>query len=128
MYWELLFHDLQDFHGTGFDTNAAGNALGHRIFGLVHHYLGGAGFYALAAADAELFIDHIHAGLGILRNRAMLTGFHTLATLDAHIGLCTSTLGNDLDTAVILVKLLIESHGAGPDTFQAGHTLGILFD
>ena len=128
MYSELLFHNLQNFHGAGLDANAAGNALRDRVFGLMHHHLGGAYLDALAAADTELFINHIYAGLGILRDRAMFAGFHALSALDAHIGSCVGSLGNNLDAAVILVKFLIESLGAGSDAFQASHALGILFD
>ena len=94
----------------------------------MNHHLGGADLDTLAAADAVLLVDHVIAGLGTLRIGAVLTGLHALAALDAHIGLRAGAFSYDLNAAVILIKLLIESNGAGPDALQAGHTLRILFD
>ena len=125
---DLFLHDFQQFHRACLDADAAGDALGDGIFGLVNHHLGGADLDTLAAADAVLLVDHVHAGLGVLGDGVVLTGLHALAALDAHIGLRAGALGYNLNAAVILIKLLIESNGAGPDALQAGHTLRILFD
>ena len=125
---KLLFHDLQDFHGAGLDTDAAGDALGSGILGLEDHDLGGADLDALAAGNALLLVDHVHAGLGILSNRLMLTDLSALTALDADHGLCAGTLRNDLDAGQILLELLVESGRAGTDALQAGHAFDILFN
>ena len=125
---KLLLHDLQQLHGANLGTNATGNALGSGLFRLLHHNLHGAGLNALSAANAELFVDHIHAGLGILGDSAMLAGSHTLTALDAGHGLCTGTLGYDLDTGQILMELLIEGCGTSTNTLQASHTFYILLN
>ena len=96
---ELLFDDLQQFHGASLDTNAAGDALGHRIAFPMNHNLHGAYLNTLAAANALLLVDHVHAGLGVLGDGFMLTGTHALAALDAHIGLCNAGLVDHLDAA-----------------------------
>ena len=128
MLCKLLFHDLQNFHGAGLDADTASDALGSRGFGLHDHDLHGAGRYALAAADAELLVDHVHAGLGILGDGAVLTAAGALAALDADHGLCTGALGHDLDAAQILVEFLIESGGTGTDALQACHALDIFLN
>ena len=125
---KLLLHDFQQFHGANLGTDAAGDALGSRIFRLHDHNLHGAGFHALAAADTQLLIDHVNAGLGILGNCTMLTGSHALAALDAGNRLSTGTLGNHLDAGQVLVKYLVECGRAGTDTFQTCHTLNILLN
>ena len=89
------------------------------------HHLHGAGLGALAAADALLLVDHVHAGLGVLGDGLVLTGTHTLAALNAGIGLCAGTLGHDADTALLLVKFLIERLGTGGDALQTCHALHI---
>ena len=124
----LLLHDFQHFHGAGLDTDAAGNALGSRCFGLQNHDMHGAGLHALAAAHTLLLVDHVHAGLGILGDGIMLAGAHALAALDAGIGLCNVTLGNNLNAAQAGIEFLIESFGAGLDTLQTCHTLGTLLN
>ena len=122
----LLFHDLQHFHGAVLDTDAAGDALGNRIFLLVNHDLHGAGLDTLAAADTVLLVDHVNTGLGVLGDGTVLTGLHALTALNADHGLCTAVLtGNDLDAGVIGMKFLIECFGAGTDTFQTSHTFHI---
>ena len=123
----LLLDDLQQVHGASLDTDTAGDALGSRALALHDHDLHGAGFHALAAADAQLLVDHEYTGLGILSDCTMLAGTHALAALDAHHGLCTSTLGHDLDATEILVKLLVESGGTGPDALQTCHALHAFF-
>ena len=124
----LLFHDLQDFHGAGLDTDAAGDALGNGALGLQHHDLHGANLNALAAADAGLLIDHVHAGLLVLGDGTVLADLSALTALDADIGLCTGALGHNLNAAQIGVEFLIKSSRAGTDTFQAGHALGTFFN
>ena len=124
---ELFFDDFQHFHGAGLRADSAGDALGSRAFGLQDHYFHGAGFHALAAADAVLLVDHINAGLGILGNGIMLAGFHALAALNAHVGLCSGALGNNLYAAQVLIKFLIKGFGTSTDTFQAGHALHVFF-
>ena len=121
----LFLHDLQHFHGAGLDTDAAGDALGGGAAFLEHDHVHGADLGALAAADALFLVDHVHAGLGVLGDGLVLTGAHTLAALNAGIGLCAGTLGNDADTALILVKFLIKSLGAGSDALQTCHALHI---
>ena len=123
----LFFHNLQDFHGTGFDADSAGDAFGGGVLGLEHHDLHGAGFHALAAADALLLVDHVHTGLGILGDGLMFAGTHTLSALDAGLGLGSGTLCNDADAGQGLIKLLVEGFRAGADTLQARHTLRTFF-
>jgi hypothetical protein len=124
----LLLHDFQNIHGADLGTNATGNALGCGAVGLHDHNLHGACFHALAAADTQLLVDHVNAGLGILGNGAVLTDLHALAALNADNRLCALTLGNNLDAGQVLMKLLIESVGTGTDTLQACHALDILLN
>ena len=112
----LLFYDFQNFHGARLHANTAGDTLGDGILALVNHNLHGANLYALAAADASFLVDHVNAGLGILGNSIMLTSLHALTALNAHIGLCTGTLCNNLNGRVIRMKFLIKSLGAGTHT------------
>ena len=121
----LLFHDLQDLHGACLDADAAGDALGSRIFGLHDHDLHGAGLNTLAATDALLLVDHVHTGLGVLGNGLMLTGTHALAALDANVGLGSVALGDDADAGQIFIKFLVERFGASLNALQTCHTLGI---
>ena len=125
---ELLFHDFQNIHGANLGTDTAGDALGCRAIGLHDHNLHRAGFHALAAADAQLLVDHVNAGLGILGNGAVLANLHALAALNADNRLCALTLGNNLDAGQVLMKLLIESVGTGTDTLQTCHAFGILLN
>ena len=123
---KLFLHDLQDLHGTCLHANAAGNALGCRILRLHDHDLHGASFYTLTTGNAQLLIDHVNAGLGVLGDSTLLTGTHTLTALDAGVRLCALALGNDLNAAQIGIEFLIESGGASTNTFQTCHTLSIL--
>jgi hypothetical protein len=126
---ELLFDDLQDFHGAGLDTNAASDALGNRRLFLMYHDLHGAGLHTSAAANAQLLIDHVNTGLGVLGDRAVFTGLHALTALDTNHGLSTAVLaGNDLNAGIIGVELLIKCLGASLNALQAGHALGILLN
>ena len=123
----LFFHDLQQIHGANLDADAAGNALRSRAFRLHDHDLHGAGFHALAAADTELLVDHVHAGLGILGNGAVFTGLHALAALNAGHRLDTGALCNNLDAAQIRMKFLVKRSGAGTHALQTGHALNAFF-
>ena len=124
----LFLYDFQKLHGASLDTDATGNALGDRHLRLVDHDLHGASFYALSTADAQLLIDHINAGLGVLGDSTMLTGAHTLAALNAGHGLCAGAFCNDLDAGIVGVELFVKRLGASPDTFQTGHTFHILLN
>ena len=128
MDMQLLFHDLQDFHGASLDTDATSDALGGSALLCHNHNLHGADLNALAALDAQLLVDHVHAGLGVLSDSLMLTDLHALAALDADIGLGSIALGNDADAAQIFVELLIESFGASLNTLQASHTFRIFLN
>ena len=125
---KLLFDDLQDLHGACLCADTAGNALGSGALALHDHDLHGACLDALAAADAQLLVDHVDAGLGVLSDGTVLTGSHALAALDAGIGLCAGTLCNDLDAGQIRIEFLVESSGASLNTLQASHTFSILID
>ena len=124
----LLFDDLQNLHGADLDTDAAGDALGSGILGLHDHNLHGAGFHALTTADTQLLIDHEHTGLGILGDSTVLAGAHALTALDAGHRLGTGTLGDHLDAGQVLMEFLVESSGAGTNTFQTCHTLNIFLN
>ena len=128
MYKVLFFHDLQDLHGAGLDADAAGDALGGGILGLEDHDLHGAGLNTGAAGYAQLLVDHVNAGLGILGDGAMLTGLHALAALDAGHGLGTGALSHDLDAAVIRMELLVEGLGASLHALKTCHALRTLFN
>ena len=125
---KLLFHDLQHFHGASLDTDATGDALGGSALFSHNHDLHGAGLDALATLHAQLLVDHVNAGLGVLGDSASLTDLSTLAALNADIGLSLTILAsNDLDAAQGHIIGLIECLGAGLNTLQAGHaSLGFL--
>ena len=119
----LLLHHAQQVHRTGLGADAAGNALGGR---LTHrHNLHRACLDAVSAADAQLFVDHIDAGLGILADRAMGAGAHAFAALYAGLDLGFALVVHDLYAALGRIKLLVEGLGAGPDAAQARHALNV---
>ena len=124
----LLFHDFQDLHGASLDTDAACNALGGRTVFRCDHNLHGAGFHALAAGGAELLVDHVHTGLGVLGDSAGFTDLSALTTLYADHRLCLTLLLHDLDAGQVLVELLIESGGTCINTLQTGHALSALLN
>jgi len=124
----LLLHDLQDLHGAGLDTDAAGDALGSRTVFRSYHDLHGANLNTLAAGGAELLIDHVDTGLGVLGNGTSLTDLCTLAALDADHGLCFTLLVYDLDAGQVLMELLVESGGTSVNTLQTCHALSALFN
>ena len=121
-------HNFQHVHGAGLDADAAGDALGSsRHLRLVHQNAEGTGSLALAAADAELLVDHIDTGLGILSDGTLLAGLGALAALDTGHGANLAGTLNDLDTGLIRMELLMESLGTGADALQASHTGRTLF-
>ena len=128
MYKVLLFHDLQDLHGTGLDADAAGDTLGGGSAFRSNHDLHGADLCALAAGGAELLVDHVHAGLGILRDGTGFANLGALSALDAGHGFGAVTLRHDADTGKIFIKGLVESGGAGADALQASHALRTLLN
>ena len=125
---KLFLHDLQDLHGTCLHANATGNALRCRILRLHDHDLHGASFHTLTAGNAQLLIDHVNAGLGVLGDSTLLAGTHALTALDAGIGLCALALGNDLNAAQIRIKGLKKRIGASTNTLQASHTFCTFFN
>jgi len=124
----LLFDDLQNLHGAGLDTDAAGDALGSRRAFLEHHDLHGANLYALAAGNTLFLVDHVHTGLGILRNSLMLADLHALAALDAGHGLGSITLGHNADAAQIFIKLFVKCFGTSLNALQTSHALRIFLN
>ena len=95
----------------------------------MYHNLHGADFHALAALDAQLLVDHVNAGLGVLGDGTMLAGLHALAALNADHGLCVAILtGNDLDAGVHGIVLLVKGRRAGLSTLQTCHALGIFLN
>ena len=127
-FYHLLLDDFQDLHGAGLNADTAGNALRSGVLRLQNHNMHGTSLNTGAAADTQLLVDHVHTSLGVLGDGAMLTRAHTLAALNAHIGLGSVALGHDADTAQVLVELLVESLGAGLNTLQASHTFGIFLN
>ena len=124
----LLFYDFQDFHGASLDADTASDALGCRAIGLHHDHLHGASLGALTTADAQLLIDHINAGLGVLGDGTVLTDLHALTAGDAGHRLSACALCNDLDAAQVRMEFLVESGRASADALQASHTLNILLN
>ena len=94
----------------------------------MYHDLHGADLNTLAALHAQLLVDHVNAGLGVLGDGAMLTGLHALAALDADHGLGFAVLaGNHLNAAQIRMELFVECVGASTNTLQASHALYTFF-
>ena len=122
----LLLNDLQKLHGACLNANAAGDTLAGRTFSGGNHNLHGAYLCALAAGGAKLLVDHVHTGLGVLRNSTGLANLHALATLDASHGLSLVSFRYNTDAGKIFIKLFVESRGTCANAFQAGHTLNIL--
>ncbi len=121
--------DLQNLHGAYLNADAAGNALGSRSHaGLADHDPEGAGSLALATADAELLVDHVNTGLGILGDGTLLAGSYALAALDAGHGTYLACTLYDLNAGLVLMEFLVESLGTGTDALQTSHALGTLFN
>ena len=124
----LLLDDLQDLHGASLDTDATCDTLGGRtVFGS-YHDLHGANLNALAARGAELLVDHVDTGLGVLGNRTSLTDLCALAALNADHRLSLALLLHNLDAGQVLMELLIESGGTCVNTLQTCHALSALFN
>ena len=123
----LFFLHREDAHGAGLGADTAGNALaGLAHFGGQDHHMHGAGFHALAAAYALLFVNHVHA-LGVLTDGFLGADPGAFAAHDAahDLGFAVG-LGGDADAAEIGIKLLIKGFRAGPDAGQAG-LAGVFF-
>ena len=125
---KLLLDDLQDLHGAGLHADAAGDALGGCAVLGSDHNLHGADLHALAASGAELLVDHIDTGLGVLGNSTSLANLSALAALDAGHGLCSTVLLNDTDAGQIFIEFLVESHRTSTHTLQACHALNIFLN
>lgn len=123
---DILFLDqLENVHGTLANALAAGDALGDLVANL-NHDLEGTCSYALAAADAELLIDHVNA-LGVLGDSVLLASLSALAALRASLNHDAAVLlVADADAGLILVKLLVESGGAGDHALETGIALGMI--
>ena len=124
----LFFDDLQDLHGTNLGTDAAGDTLGRGTAFLQDHNLHGARLNALAAGNAELLVDHVNAGLGVLSDSTVFADLCALTALDAGHRLCGVTLCNDLNAGIIGMELLVKSVGASLNTLEACHTLCTFFN
>ena len=128
MYSGLLFYDFENLHGASLHADTAGDTLGGGAFAGCDHDLHGADLYTLAARSAELLIDHVDTGLGVLRNSTGLTDLGTFAALNTGHGLCAATLCHDTDAGQIFIEFLVESSGARTHTLQASHALGTLLN
>ena len=124
----LLFHDLQDLHGASLYADTAGDALGGRSILGSDHDLHGAGFHALAAGGAELLVDHVDTGLGVLGDGTSLTDLGTLTALDADHRLSLALLLHDLDAGQVLMELLVKCGGTCINALQTGHALSALLN
>ena len=124
----LLFYDFQDLHGAYLCADAAGDALASSIAFFQNHNLHGADLNALATGNAELLVDHVHAGLGILGDCPVFANLFALTALNAGHGLCASALGDDLNAGIIGVEFFIEGVGACTHALQTSHTFCTFFN
>ena len=85
-------------------------------------------FDTLAAGSAELLVDHVNTGLGILSDCIVLTDLCALAALNTGHRLCACALSNNFDAGQILMELLIESVGTCTDALKACHAFCTLFN
>ena len=128
-YVSLGLDDLQNFHGACLSTDAAGDALGSRAAFLQNHDLHGASLNALTTGNAQLLVDHVDTGLGVLSDSTSLTDLHALATLDADHGLgIASLVGANLNAAESNIEFLIECLRTGLYALQTSHALLILLN
>ena len=125
---KLLLDDLQNLHGAGLGADAAGDALGGGGTLVLDDQTEGAGGGALAAVGAELLVDHVDAGLGVLGDGTGLTSLGAQTALGADQGLCGTLALHDLDAGLGHIVDLVESLGASLDALQAGHALGTLLN
>lgn len=113
--------DLQNVDRAAFNADAAGDAFGScRGIRRLDNDAERADLFALAAACAELFVDHVDAG-GILCDGAGLADLGTLAALDANHRLGNAVFIDDLDAGFVETKFLVKRLGARANTAQAGH-------
>ena len=125
----LLLDDLQDLHGAGLDTDAAGDALGSGgTLAVGDDQTEGAGLGALAAAGAELLADHVNAGLGILGDGTVGAGLGAQTALGADLGLGGTLALHDLDAGLGDIIDLVESLGASTNALQTSHTFNIFLN
>jgi len=120
----LAFYYLEHLHGASLSADAAGDALGSLVIGH-NNDLHGAGLGALAAANAQLLVDHINA-LGVLGDSTGLADLGALAALDTYHGLRSTVLLNDSDAGLVLVELFVECLGAGDNAGFTCHALDVL--
>ena len=126
---KLLLNDLQQLHGTCLGADAAGDALGGGSVLIGNHDLHGTYLHTLAAVGAELLVDHVHAGLGILGDGTGLADLGAFAALDAGHGLSFAVLArNDADGGLVRVKGLVEGDRAGSDALQTCHAGYVFLD
>ena len=128
MGFELFFYDFQDLHGANLSADAASDALGSGAAFLQDHDLHGACLNTLAAGNAQLLVDHVDAGLGVLGDSAMFADLSALTALNAGHRLCASALCGDLDAGIVGMEFLIERIGASPDALQTCHTFCAFFN
>ena len=122
----VVLDDLEHFHRARLGADAAGDALGGGVV-FQHHDLHRACLDALAAADALLLVDHVHA-LGVAGDGLVFAGAHALAALQAGIDLGLAVLLHDLDAGLARIAHLIERLRAGQHAAQAGHAANILLN
>jgi len=125
---KLLLNDLQDLHGASLGADTAGDTLGGGAFSRSDHNLHGADLYTLTAGGAELLVDHVNTGLGILGDCASFANLGTLTALDADHRLGSVALGYDSDAGQIFIEFLVECVGASANALQASHTFGTFFN
>ena len=95
----------------------------------MYHNLHGADSHTSAAANTQLLIDHVDAGLGVLGDSAVLTSLHALTALDANHGLGLALLAcNDLDAGIVGIKFLIKCLGASLNALQASHAFRVFLN
>ena len=115
---KLAFDDFEHVHGASLYADAAGDALSSGV--VINDNLEGADFCTLAAANAELLIDHVNA-LSVLLDSACFTNLCALTALDADHGLGFAVLFDYLDSGLIGIKYLIVSFGTGAYASETCH-------
>ena len=79
----------------------------------------GTDLHALAAAVAQLLVDHVHA-LGVLGDSALLTGSGAFSALDTGVGLGLPVFSlHNLNAGFIRVKLFVKIRNASAFSLQA---------
>lgn len=77
-------------------------------------------FFTLSAANTQLFIHHVDAGLGILSDSTFRTCLSALTALDTDHGFGRAFPVDNLDAGLVRMKFLVKCLGAGGDALQAG--------